>query len=181
MASHVFEGAHAFAHFTHFVDEVGALSTAAVVAGPTAAAFVVQRAARKKFGHYQGESGPFEAWPQLASSTKSERVRLGYTENDPLLRSGELRDSYKVESSGLMAGVGSTLGKAEGMEVGDPIKSVPARPVLGPAFAENEKEAFEASAVPLMALLTTGKLPMRRSVASMATNGDRFGIVDVTD
>ena len=154
---------HSFKHLAEFVEEMDELVPLAIAAGPIAAATIVHRATVKKFGHYQNEYGPFDKWEPLKKDTKSERVRLGFTEDDPLLRSGELRDSYEVKYSGLMAGVGSALGKAEGMELGDPIKNVPARSTLGAAFAENEAEAFEAACLPLMGLLTTGKLPMRRS------------------
>src|SRR5215469_10800568 len=36
-------------------------------------------------------------WPQLAWLTQVDRVRLGYSENEPLLREGDLRDSISHE------------------------------------------------------------------------------------
>jgi hypothetical protein len=55
----------------------------------------VERAAKDKIGEYQAESGPFEAWPSLAESTKEDRLRKGYSEDDPGLRSGAMRDSIE--------------------------------------------------------------------------------------
>src|ERR1700677_666786 len=134
-----------FEQLARFAEDLSVVSIAAVQAGPVAAAEIVHKATVAKFGNYQEGSGSFEKWAPLADSTKEERVRLGFTEDDPLLRSGELRDSYEVLANGLEAGVGSSLGKAEGMELGDPIKNIPARSTLGLAFSETEKEAFEAA------------------------------------
>ena len=163
MLMHFAHTFHSFKELGHFAEEMVVLAEGAIAMGPVAAAEIVHAATVKKFGLAQDGLGPFESWAPLAESTKAERVRLGFAEDEPLLRSGELRDSYEVKANGLMAGVGSALGKAESMELGDPVKNIPARSTLGLAFAQNEREAFEAAGVPLMALLTTGKMPMRRS------------------
>src|SRR5690348_1384126 len=57
---------------------------------------VIAKDARDKLGHYQGEVGPYPAWAPLSPSTQADRVAKGYTPNDPLLRSGDLRDSITV-------------------------------------------------------------------------------------
>src|SRR3954469_19854677 len=77
--------------------------------GLSKAAKIVQDEARAEVGHYQEGVGDFIAWPELADATKEDRLRKGYTENDPLLRSGELRDSIEVAMSvsGLEAQIGS--------------------------------------------------------------------------
>ena len=48
------------------------------------AAKVVEREAKSEIGEYQDSTiSPFPAWAELADSTKDNRVRLGFTENDP--------------------------------------------------------------------------------------------------
>src|SRR5580692_4771055 len=59
------------------------------------AAKLIERRAKKKIGEYQEQAGPFIAWPELAESTKADRARQGYPEDEPLLRSGEMRDSIE--------------------------------------------------------------------------------------
>ncbi len=53
---------------------------------------VLEKDAKEKFGHYQ-RGIDFQEWQELADSTKADRVRQGYAENEPLLREGDLRDS----------------------------------------------------------------------------------------
>ena len=50
-------------------------------------------------------------WPQLQADTQAERVRLGFSPNEPLLRSGAMRDSisFVVTVPGKEAWVGSNL------------------------------------------------------------------------
>jgi phage protein, HK97 gp10 family len=97
----------------------------------------VERTAKSEFGHYQREVEHFPAWPELAESTKDERLRQGYTENDPLLRSGELRDSITHKTDGLEVTIGSTDDRMPYQEFGT--KTIPPRPVLGPAAFRNKK------------------------------------------
>ncbi|MEI9982617.1 MAG: hypothetical protein WDN69_05045 [Aliidongia sp.] len=89
--------------------------------------------ARNLLGTYQPETGPFPAWPELADSTKAERVRLGFTENDPLRRSGELAESisYRVDGTRSVA-VGSPMDEMVYSELGTVTE--PPRPALGPAL-----------------------------------------------
>ena len=63
-------------------------------------AVIVEVAAKEEIGHYQRENmgderGRWEDWAELKDSTKADRLRSGYTENDPLERSGEMRDSIQ--------------------------------------------------------------------------------------
>jgi len=114
----------------------------AVSLGVRDAAKVVHKRTRAKFGHYQEGDGPFSSWPELQDATKKERVRQGYSEDEPLLRSGDLMRSYTVEHEGLVAGVGSPLEEALGQEIGIPGHNVPARSTLGLAFVESERKGF---------------------------------------
>lgn len=164
-----------FESFGLFLERTALAVEAAAVVAPLAAAEVVHAAAIKKPGHYQPGIGPFEAWPRLKDSTLARRARRGINPNDePLLEIGELRDSYVIATAPYTAGVGSELERALAHEVGNPINNTPARPVLGPALAENEKEAFEAAASPLLSVLSTGVLPTRRSSFT-------HGMLDVED
>lgn len=94
----------------------------------------VAHVAKEMFGHYQPSHGPFNAWAELADSTKEERVRLGFSENDPLLRTGSLRDSIEWQIDGLDGVVGSKDERMAVHELGRRDGTIPARPVLGPAL-----------------------------------------------
>jgi HK97 gp10 family phage protein len=103
-------------------------------------ATAIEKTAKTEIGTYQGDVGPFPGWVELADATKEDRVAQGYTENDPLLRSGELRDSIDKEITGLEACVWSTSDVMVYQELGTP--NIPPRPVLGPAAIHN-KELIE--------------------------------------
>lgn len=96
---------------------------------------IMQEKAKNLIGHYNY----FPEWPQLAESTQEERERLGWTPNDPLLRSGELRESITHETvHDNMEVVGSTSEIMVYQEFGT--KTIPPRPVLGPASALTGEE-----------------------------------------
>ena len=100
--------------------------------------------------------GPFIGWEELHDTTKEERVKLGYTENDPLLRSGELRDSisHETDKSGEIAVVGSTLDKMVYLELGT--KYMAPRSVLGLAAWRSRKKIIKiVGGVTVAALLNT--------------------------
>jgi len=98
-------------------------------------AVAVETTAKAEFGEYQGAIGPFPEWAELADSTQADRGRLGYPENEPLLRSGELRDSISHGVEELTATIGSTSDIMVYQEFGTP--TIPPRPVLGPAAEAN--------------------------------------------
>lgn len=95
----------------------------------------IQASAKEKIGEYQAANGVHGAWPQLADSTKAERVRLGYTENDPGLRNGAMRNSIKRETKGLESVIGSDDQNLVWFELGT--EKQPPRSVLGAAAYEN--------------------------------------------
>lgn len=123
---------------------------------------------RKTFGEYQAGSGVYPDWPELAQATKDDRAAQGYTENDPLLRTGDLRDSYYAQVEGLQGGVGSDEEKALAMEVGDPRHNVPARSTLGLTFARAEEQTFKRSGDSLAAIIMYGRGRTRRRINSEA-------------
>lgn len=106
-----------------------------------AAARVVEHEAKEEIGHYQDAVGPFAQWAELADSTKDQRVRMGFSENDPLLRTGELRDSIGHEVDGRNAVVGSTSDIAVYQELGT--ARIPPRSFLGGAAARKESDVVD--------------------------------------
>jgi phage gpG-like protein len=90
----------------------------------------LEKKIKDRFGNYlRTDEGAFEKWKELAPATKADRVRKGYTPNDPLLRSGELRDSIQSEVRGLEAVIGSDSDIMVWQELGT--SRIPARSVLG--------------------------------------------------
>lgn len=100
-------------------------------------AVAIEASAKAEIGSYQGAVGPFSAWPSLAESTQTERERLGFTPDDPLLRRGDLRESIEHEVSGMTAVIGSKDDVAAYQEFGT--DKIPPRPFMGPAVIHNEK------------------------------------------
>lgn len=128
-----------FGNITHFLVHLAEAQLAVHVATHRAldrAAAIVERDAKQQIGDYQPEAGPFNAWPELADSTKQDRVNKGFSENDPLLRTGELRDSISRQVQGSEAAVGSTSDVMVYQELGT--DRIPPRPVLGPAALKNK-------------------------------------------
>jgi hypothetical protein len=104
----------------------------AIQPGLDAASALIEKEAKAEFGTYQQGIGPFGDWPELADATKEDRVRQGYPENEPLLRSGELRDSIEREVDHFEATVGSKSEIMLYQELGT--QRIPPRPVLGIAL-----------------------------------------------
>ncbi|MBS0883326.1 hypothetical protein JK231_22290 [Pantoea sp. JGM49] len=102
----------------------------------------IEETAKEEIGVYQPAYGPFEAWAPLAESTKADRVRQGYTEDDPLLRSGELLDSIESEIIGLAAIVGTKSQIGFWQEVGT--ENMPPRPFIGPAYVRKIDPLMES-------------------------------------
>lgn len=125
------------AHFAEYLLKATAGEAIALHEGLEKCAKLVEKTAKEEIGEYQAAAGPFPAWAELADSTKEERVRLGFTEDDPLLRTGALRDSITHETNGLEAVIGSTSPVMAYMEFGT--ATIPARPAIGPAAYRNKE------------------------------------------
>lgn len=93
-----------------------------------AAAAIVQSEAKAELGTYQDAAESLPAWAELANSTKKDRLRQGYTENDPGLRSGAMRDSIGRTIERREAHVGSNDEHLVYFELGT--SKQPPRPVL---------------------------------------------------
>jgi len=102
----------------------------------------IEQTAKEELGVYQPAVGPFNAWAVLADSTQADRVRAGYTANDPLLRSGDLRESIESEVMGLAAIVGTKSEIGYWQEMGT--TKMPPRPFIGPAYVRKIDNLMEA-------------------------------------
>ena len=109
---------------------------------------ILQTEAKAEIGHYQQEAGPFQAWPELAESTKQDRVKSGFPENEPLLRTGETRDSIEYTVGHGEARVGSNSPVAVAQEIGT--DKIPARSFLGGAAVRKHDEIVRAMAKPMI-------------------------------
>src|SRR4051812_3130282 len=95
------------ASFLTYMGGVQARLPIAGIAGLTAAAVLVEENAKAELGKYQSGAGPFDDWMELAEATQTDRVRQGYSADEPGLRSGEMRDGIGHTVSGHEAAVGS--------------------------------------------------------------------------
>lgn len=98
---------------------------------------LITETAKEEIGTYQNAAGKFPAWAPLAESTEREKLRLGYNANEPLLRTGALRDSITNKVERLTAIIGSTSPIMLYHEYGT--VRMPARPVIGLAAYKNKK------------------------------------------
>jgi hypothetical protein len=101
---------------------------------------MVEAEAKRTIGTYDFD------WPQLAESTQQDRERKGYEANEPLLRTGELRDAIEhqvdqhemsveigVPAGEPHSGTGATVGEI-GMYQEFGTATIPPRPFLGPSL-----------------------------------------------
>lgn len=119
----------------------GGVASAAIA---KAVGMEIMENAKERIGTYQEATGDFPAWEQLAESTQEQRAKAGFTPNDPLLRSGELRESITMRSEGNGAIVGTPLDVGLWMENGT--EKIPPRPYLGPAAEHGASKVGEIAA-----------------------------------
>lgn len=117
---------------------------------------LVEKEAKKKIGEYQPQAGPFVAWAWLAPATIDDKERKGFAPPDnPLLRSGEMRDSIEHARVGKEVHIGSNNDKAVWQELGT--RRMPPRSFLGSAAFENvDKIVNRIGAATAMALAGQG-------------------------
>ena len=95
---------------------------------------IVEKRAKEKIGEYQQEAGPFVAWAELAESTKADRAKKGFPEDEPLLRTGAMRDSIEHTVHDSEVQIGSNSDIAVYQELGT--KNIPPRSFLGGAVVD---------------------------------------------
>lgn len=114
---------------------------------------MVEDEAKRLIGTYDYDP----RWPELADATKEDRVKKGFSENDPGLRTGEMRDSIHHTVVGDTAHVGSDDDKLVWFELGTVHQ--PPRTVLKGAVL-NEANAIEHMVGHAVhAYLSTGRFP----------------------
>lgn len=112
------------------------------------AAELIEGEAKRVIGTYK------YGWPELAESTKKDRVRKGFPENEPLLRTGEMRDSIEHTAGVETAYVGSNNDKAVWQELGT--SRIPPRSFLMGAAMHKGREAAEILGLTLLKPLLLG-------------------------
>lgn len=146
-----FDSLGAFA--THLVEREVA-TVVALQAGLHHVGKAIETSAKAEIGQYQQSAGPFPAWEVLADSTETEKARLGYEPDAPLLRTGDLRDSITHQVEGFEAAIGSEDQVMVYHEFGT--TKMPPRPVLGPAAIHNKHRIEKIVGAALMAGLVEG-------------------------
>ena len=99
---------------------------------------LVEKRAKAKLGEYQDAAGPFAGWAELADATKADRAAKGFPDDEPLLRTGALRDSIGHTVRDSVAQIGSDSDIAVYQELGT--RHIPPRSFLGGAMAESLSE-----------------------------------------
>jgi HK97 gp10 family phage protein len=102
---------------------------------------IVEKRAKEKIGEYQEQAGPFVAWQELADSTVADRERKGYPGDEPLLRTGDMRDSIEHSVADGEAHVGSNSDIALYQELGT--SKMPPRSFLGGALVDKLPKVCE--------------------------------------
>ena len=120
---------------------------------------VVEDEAKRLIGTYDYDP----RWPELADSTKEDRVRKGFSENEPGLRTGEMRDSIHHTVEGHKAvHIGSDDDKLVWFELGT-VKQPP-RTVLKGALLNKVHEIEHVIGSTVHAFLSSGKFPSSAGV-----------------
>jgi phage gpG-like protein len=109
---------------------------------------IIQKKAKSAIGKTH------DAWSPLAESTKEDRVRHGFPANQPLLRTGELRDSIEYTVRGNEGAVGSNLDIAVYQELGT--SRIPPRSFLVSAAIASEDRIHRLAGASAAAVIAGG-------------------------
>ncbi|WP_376092819.1 phage virion morphogenesis protein [Roseomonas sp. CCTCC AB2023176] len=112
--------------------------------GLKAAGQMLEEEARASLGTYQAAAAPFPRWADLKDATIADRLRHGFSANEPLKRSGDLRDTIHHEVKGRTVHVFTRSPIAPHHEFGT--RRMAPRPFLGPAVVRNLDRAGDAIA-----------------------------------
>jgi phage gpG-like protein len=125
----------------HLLKSAVAVAEGAKV-GLTVCAKLIQETAKTEIGEYQSAVGPFPAWASLSEATLADKEAKGYAIPNPLLRTGELRDSIQYEVGAFEAIIGSTSPIAAFQEFGTNSTGwgagIPPRSFIGSAAYRNK-------------------------------------------
>jgi phage gpG-like protein len=121
--------------FAFFLGELVVAEREACHHGLERSARLVEKTAKEKLGHEQGN------WPPLAQSTLDDKESKGYPTPSPLLRDGEMQGSIEHHVADLEAEVGSNSQIAVWQELGT--SKMPARSFLASSAIEKEREVVE--------------------------------------
>lgn len=117
----------------------------------------IEARAKSYIGNYNHPGN----WAQLAQATQEDRVRRGFAANEPLLRTGDLRDSIMHAVVHNVGYVFSNSAIARYQELGT--VSIPPRPFLSTAAMEMEQTCLNIAGKGTAALLWSAlmKAPVR--------------------
>ncbi len=126
---------------------------------------IVEARAKAIVGHYQNDTGPFDPWRDLADSTIADKERKGYAPPDnPLLRTGDMRESITHDASPTRGIVGSDEDIALWQELGTHGPNpgpdgyhVPPRSFLGAAAFQKQDQVAELIADAAVSVFTGTK------------------------
>jgi HK97 gp10 family phage protein len=116
----------------------------------TKSAVEVHKTATKKFGHYQGAIGPYNAWAVLNPEYVQQKLKAGSKGDDPLIGHSlysnkvyptPLRQALTMDVQLTYAKVGTNDPIGEWQEFGT--SRIPTRPFLRPALFQNEAKIKE--------------------------------------
>lgn len=143
---------------------------------PHANAAILEEAATRVENEAKRVIGTYDyGWPQLALSTQLQREQQGYNANDPLLRTGELRDSIQhyVDEDRGVAYVGSNNPIAAYQELGT--ATIPPRSFLGGAARAKQAEIVEMTGAAMYRVMV-GRIDQITDFLESATRYLRMGI-----
>jgi hypothetical protein len=145
------------AAFARHLERMAAAGPVVTNRAAKAGAKLIETEAKRRIGEYQDGIGPFGAWPNLAEATVQDRLSKGFTPDDPLLRTGDLRASIDSESEGGAAVVGSPSNIALYQDLGT--ARIPPRPIFGPAAMATRHEVQEEIALHVLEWLSGVQWP----------------------
>ena len=161
-----------FAVFGIYLERMRRNTHEAINEGLVEAAEVVLEDVESQFGHYQPQVGPFPEWAPLSQATLDRRERRGINpEDEPLLESTALSESYSVVRNGDEIALGSDSDYADIQENGGTVgnRSIPPRPVVGPAIIRTANYVTEDILAAFVDVLLHGRRfkDIRKSKAAM--------------
>lgn len=145
--------------FARYLATLEARLPAARKKGLEAAAEMLKKEIQDEIGTYQDAVHGLPAWAELAERTVNERTGKGYSPNEPLFRTGELRAtiSYIVHDDHAVVGSPDPIMVYQEFGTPDAAHPIPPRPVIGGSLFRKADKIVEAMILPTIRVLE-GKL-----------------------